>query len=61
MQDRNNATISENLQSVNFQQMINFFDFIDLDVEYLFQPVNPVNLSDKMIPVDLKSKSWLVM
>ena len=41
--------------------MINFFDFIDLDVEYLFQPVNPVNLSDKMIPVDLKSKSWLVM
>ena len=61
MQDRNDATISENLQSVNFQQMINFFDFIDLDVEYLFQPVNPVNLSDKMIPVDLKSKSWLVM
>lgn len=61
MQDRNDATISENLQSANFQQMINFFDFIDLDVEYLFQPVNPVNLSDKMIPVDLKSKSWLVM
>jgi len=61
MQDRNDATILENLQSANFQQMINFFDFIDLDVEYLFQPVNPVNLSDKMIPVDLKSKSWLVM
>ena len=61
MQDRNDATISENLQSATFQQMINFFDFIDLDVEYLFQPVNPVNLSDKMIPVDLKSKSWLVM
>lgn len=61
MQDRNDAMISENLQSANFQQMINFFDFIDLDVEYLFQPVNPVNLSDKMIPVDLKSKSWLVM
>ena len=61
MQDRNDAKISENLQSANFQQMINFFDFIDLDVEYLFQPVNPVNLSDKMIPVDLKSKSWLVM
>ena len=61
MQDRNDATISDNLQSANFQQMINFFDFIDLDVEYLFQLVNPVNLSDKMIPVDLKSKSWLVM
>ena len=61
MQDRNDVTISENLQSANFQQIINFFDFIDLDVEYLFQPVNPVNLSDKMIPVDLKSKSWLVM
>ena len=61
MQDRNDATIWENLQSANFQQMINFFDFIDLDVEYLFQPVNPVNLSDKMISVDLKSKSWLVM
>ena len=61
MQERNDATISENLQSANFQQMINCFDFIDLDVEYLFQPVNPVNLSDKMIPVDLKSKSWLVM
>ena len=61
MQDRNDATILENLQSANHKQMINFFDFIDLDVEYLFQPVNPVNLSDKMIPVDLKSKSWLVM
>ena len=43
----------------NFQWMINFFDFMDLG--YLFQPVNPVNLSDIMIPVDLKSKSWLVM